>query len=120
MIVTVHIIRLSATVLPSSGKLLLCSIQQLGRSEIVSPRVFWVLSSWVIYLDSHQKITLLWGSREDSTIYVSDGSDTVISGAYIAPPLTGKRDVLFYLSHVLLLLASKSSSDAVSNLNCIL
>ena len=53
-------------------------------------------------------------------ICVRDGSGAILSLVSISPPLTGKRDVFLYLSHVLQLLELKRSSDAGSNRHCLL
>ena len=53
-----------------------------------------------------------WSDGEAVVICVSAGSDTVRSGANIAPPINGKQDVLLYLIHVIPVLALQISSDA--------
>ena len=112
MIVTFTFVRSSAILFPSSGKLDFCNIHHLGRFDIVSPRVFGILSSWVLSFYALSKMKFLWGNGEAFMICVSDGSDTVWSGANIAPPLTENQDVSLYLSHVLPFLALKRASDS--------
>ena len=86
----------------------------------MSSRVCGILSSCILSLVSPPNIMLLWSDGKSAAIYVRAGSDTVMSGENIDPPLTRKHDILLYLSHVLLVLYSKRASNYGSNHNWLL
>ena len=98
IIFAVPFLRLSASLFPFSGNMVSYSIQKLRISNIISSIVCGVVSSWIISLVDPPNTTLLWNYGYDVAICVKSGSDTVLSGENIAPPLIGKRDFSCILS----------------------
>ena len=66
------------------------------------------------------KTNLMWSYGRYFVIFVRDGSGTVISGANISQPLSGKRDFFLYISHMLPFLDSNRAYGASFYHHCLL